>query len=83
MQRQIVWAAANTLAPALAELTKLGFEVTRRGESYRGDRSGMTLEADDVLQLLGLAYLVQQRSIGATQATDVEVEALLRLEGET
>jgi hypothetical protein len=79
-------AAGNTLAPALAELVSLGFFVSRvamsaPGESFlRAEKSGIVLDASDPLELLGLAALAQRR--GAEWApSDVEVDALLKLQG--
>jgi hypothetical protein len=81
-----VHAAANALAPALAELQRMGFEVSHApnilGEAcYRAEGTNLVLTAADTLQLLGLAVLAQRRGNNACQATDAEVEALLLLEG--
>ncbi len=76
-------AAANTLAPALAELHSMGFAVRHQdgaGYSYVAERQGVILRADDVLQLLGLAILRERRGDAACDPTDDEVEGLLRLE---
>jgi hypothetical protein len=78
-------AAANTLAPALAELSGLGFEVSRisNGEGerfYRAENSEMVVSASDTLQLLGLAVLAARRGKAASQPTDAEIAAVLRLD---
>jgi hypothetical protein len=85
-QQLHIVAAANTLAPALAELIKLGFSVSgvvasASGESfYRAKKAGLVLDASDTLELLGLATLAERR--GATWApSDSEIEALLDLDG--
>lgn len=75
--------AANTLAPALAELHSMGFAVRHEdgaGYHYVAERQGVVLGADDVLQLLGLAILQERRGDAACRPTDAEVEDLLRLE---
>jgi len=80
-----VMALANTLAPAHAELRKLGFSVTRQPalgslrSILRAERPGLVLEADDTLQLLGLATLVERRG-EKWRPTDCEVDAFLGLE---
>ena len=78
-------AAANTLAPALAELSGLGFEVSRipNGEGerfYRAENSEMVVSASDTLQLLGLVVLAARRGKAASQPTDAEIAAVLRLD---
>ena len=76
-------AAANTLAPALAELRKIGFTVRSQdgaGYSYLAERRDVVLWADDVLQLLALAILYERRGDAACRPTDAEVQDLLRLE---
>ncbi len=78
-------AAANTLAPALAELSALGFKVSRIATSegdqfYRAENSEVVASASDTLQLLGLAVLAARRGKAASQPTDAEVAAVLRLE---
>jgi len=77
-------AAANTLAPAYSELLKLGFEVAQISTSrtgpaiLRATRAGLMLEAEDTLQLLGLATLAERR--GANwEPSDGEVDAFLRM----
>lgn len=81
----LVVAAGNTLAPALAELVSLGFSVSRvviaaPGDWFlRAEKSGIVLDAGDPLEL-GLAMLAERR--GAEWApSDVEVDALLKLQG--
>ena len=77
-------AEANTLAPAYSELLKLGFSVTqipgRQTASFilRAERPGLVLEAEDTLQLLGLATLAERRHAN-WKPTDSEVDAFLRL----
>jgi hypothetical protein len=80
-----VASAGNTLAPALAVLRELGFEVTRTGdgetELYRAENGACRLFAEDPLMLLGLATMVQHRG-ACWQPTDPEIEALLELSGD-
>jgi len=74
-------AAANTLAPALAELRHMGFTVRKQGDSgYLAERPGLVLGGDDVLQLLALAVLSERRGDAACRASDAEIENLLALE---
>jgi hypothetical protein len=83
-QQLHIVAAGNTLAPALAELTKLGFSVfavvaSSSGESFfRAQKVGLIL--GDTLELLGLATLVDRRGTDWAPS-DSEVEALLDLHG--
>ena len=84
-QQLHIVAAGNTLAPALAELVKLGFSVSgvvasASGESlFRAEKAGVVLDARDTLELLGLATLAERR--GSDWApSDSEVEALLDLD---
>jgi hypothetical protein len=87
MSKQLrIVAAGNTLAPALAELRKLGFSVLRlvgssSGDSrFRAEKAGLVLDADDILQLLGLATLAERR--GADwKPSNSEVADLLALQG--
>ncbi|WP_457351578.1 hypothetical protein [Roseateles sp. P5_D6] len=72
-------AASNTLAPALAVLVRKGYVVSREGDGYRADSSTRQLQADDPLQLLGLAAMLDERG-ASWQPTDEEVEAILQLE---
>jgi hypothetical protein len=85
-QQLHIVAAGNTLAPALAELRKLGFSVSAvaasaSGEAlFRAEKVGVVLDARDTLELLGLASLAERR--GANWApSDFEVGALLDLHG--
>jgi hypothetical protein len=85
-QQLHIAAAGNTLAPALAELIKLGFSVSAlavsaSGESlFRAEKVGVVLDARDTLELLGLATLAERR--GADWApSNSEVKALLDLHG--
>jgi hypothetical protein len=76
-------AAANTLAPALAELHGMGFAVRYhddRGYRYVAERRDVILQAEDLLQLLALAILSERRGDAACRPTDAEVQSLLRLE---
>jgi hypothetical protein len=83
-QQLHIVAAGNTLAPALAELTKLGFSVfavvaSVSGESFfRAQKVDLILDASDTLELLGLATLVDRRGTDWAPS-DSEVEALLDL----
>ena len=59
-------AAGNTLAPALAELKRMGFTISLTGgagakRTYRAERASATLVGNDVLQLLALATLLERR----------------------
>jgi hypothetical protein len=77
-------AAGNTLAPAYAELQKLGFSLSlvpkSNGEEswIRAERAGLRLEAPDPLQLLGLAALVNRRG-ASWMPTGSEIDAMLKL----
>jgi hypothetical protein len=73
-------AAANTLAPALAALRRKGYTVSRLGDEYRAENAARLLFADDLLLLLGLAVLLDERG-DAWYPTDAEIQALLELEG--
>lgn len=73
-------AAANTLAPALAALRQKGYTVSRRDDSYRAESAARLLLADDLLQLLGLVALLDERG-DSWHPTDEEIQALLDLEG--
>jgi hypothetical protein len=87
MSEQVtIHAAANVLAPALAELSAMGFSVSLgpivAGEqTYRAESATAVVTAADTLQLLGLAVLVSRRGKDASRPTDAEVAALLRLDG--
>ncbi len=78
-------AAGNTLAPALAELIKLGFSVSGvvaspSGESFfRAEKVGLVLDGRDTLELLGLATLAERRGEDWAPC-DSEVDALLDLQ---
>jgi hypothetical protein len=74
-------AAANTMAPALAVLCRKGYVVTRQGYTYRADSGARSLLADDPLQLLGLAALLDERG-ESWQSTDEEIDALIALDAE-
>jgi len=78
--------AGNVFAPALAELGAMGFRVslgpTVAGErNFRAECAGVVVTAPDTLQLLGLAVLASRRGRGATQPTDAELDAMLKLDG--
>jgi hypothetical protein len=86
-EKVTVVAAGNTLAPALAVLHRLGFQVSAMNSSMSGppllqaEDETCRLIAEDPLLLLGLATLVRQR--GANwKPTDEEVTDLLRLMGD-
>ena len=80
-QRTLV-AAANTFAPALAELQGMGFRVMNLGNgNYTAERSEVLLIAEDVLYLLALAVLNERRGDAACHPTDAEVAAVLALDG--
>ena len=79
-------AAANTFAPALAELQGMGYAVRHQddpGYCYVAERRDVLLHADDVLQLLALAILNKRRGDAACRPTDAEMQDLLRLEQRT
>lgn len=83
-ERTTIVAAGNTLAPALAVLRGLGYEVTREsaGErSYVAVSRVCRLVAEDPLTLLGLAKLYEVRG-NSWKPTDSEVSAFFGLEGE-
>jgi len=82
--RTAITAAGNTLAPALASLKALGYQVSRdpAGQRlYRADNAECSLAAEDPLSLLGLVKLYEVR--GADwHPTDAEVSAFLGMEGQ-
>jgi hypothetical protein len=84
-QKPCLVAAGNTLAPALSELRKLGFSVSRVSTSepgafqLRAESESLILVAGDTVQLLGLAAVAERRGPSWTP-TDAEVDALLELE---
>jgi len=83
--RFTVAAAGNTMAPALAVLKGLGYDVSRHissngTEEFHAHGLQAHLVAEDILQLLGLAALVRERG-AQWLPSDPEVEALLRLSG--
>jgi hypothetical protein len=85
-ERLNISVAGNVFAPALAEVSAMGFRVTPTEASdgehaYRAESSEITLIAPDTLQLLGLAVLASRRGRNATRPTDSEVDAMLRLDG--
>jgi hypothetical protein len=85
-QQLTISVAGNVFAPALAELSAMGFRVSRgptvEGErTFRAENAAAVVTAPDTLQLLGLAVLASRRGINATKPTDSEVAALLRLDG--
>jgi len=78
--------AGNVFAPALAELSAMGFRVSPgpvvAGErTFRAESSDIVVNAPDTLQLLGLAVLASRRGRNATRPTDSEVDAMLKLDG--
>jgi hypothetical protein len=78
-------AAANTLAPALAILRKLGYTVSRIEKpggtvGYKAEGVAGVLYGEDTLQLLALATIVQHRG-EKWQPSDQEVKDVLRLDG--
>lgn len=75
-------AAGNTLAPSLAEVRALGYEVSRGtdcGGAYVAEGQNSRLVADDPLGLLGLVKLYECRGKD-WQPTDDEVSVFLALE---
>lgn len=79
--------AGNTFAPALAALKSAGFAVTVASSNGAGEvqllqaeNSAYRLIAEDALQLLGLAKLVEVRG-NSWLPEDSEVEEFLRLMG--
>ncbi|MGS5084981.1 hypothetical protein ACVC7V_00575 [Hydrogenophaga sp. A37] len=77
-------AAGNTMAPSLAEVRALGYEVSRGtdcGGAYVAEGLNCRLVADDPLALLGLVKLFELRGRN-WQPTDDEVSAFLVLEDE-
>ena len=83
-ERITIAAAGNTLAPALAVIRGMGYQVTREagGDTvYVAESGACTLKAEDPLTLLGLAKLYEVRGRN-WRPTDAEVSALLALEGE-
>lgn len=80
-KRLFVTSASNTLAAALSTLRQSGYTVTLTTEGYRAENASASLLAEDLLQLLGLARLLEVRGV-AWPPTDEEVQAVLDLEGE-
>jgi len=82
-QRTDISAAGNTLAPALAVLRGMGYDVKREsgnGGWYAATSSRCSLRAEDPLALLGLAKLYEERG-SKWQPSDKEVSAFLALDG--
>lgn len=83
MAKVTISSAGNTMAPALAVLRDLGFDVTRvPGDPalLQADNEHCHLVAEDPLLLLGLATLFAHR--GPIWApSDEEVAAYLSLDG--
>ena len=78
----VIASAGNTLAPALACLTSMGYRVSRMGVSgsaYLAERQGCRLIGKDTLELLGLAALFHHRGT-EWMPSDSEVQALLKLD---
>ena len=83
MERTDISEAGNTLAPALAVLRGMGYDVKRESGNdgwYAAISSRCSLRAEDPLALLGLAKLYEARG-AKWQPSDEEVSALLALEG--
>ncbi len=83
--RTTISAAGNTLAPALAVVRALGYEVTREPAGlrrYKAVNSRCELFAEDPLQLLGLIQLFESRG-ASWQPSDAEVSELLVLEAQS
>lgn len=81
--RTKIAAAGNTLAPALAVLQSMGYDVKREPGNevwYEATNNCCSLRAEDPLALLGLAKLYEVRGNG-WQPSDEEVLAFLALEG--
>lgn len=75
-------AAGNTMAPALAVLSEIGFEVKKQfgvDGLYEAERKGCRLVAEDPLTLLGLAKLYEIRGAG-WMPTDAEVSEFLQID---
>ncbi len=72
--------AGNVFAPAFAVLRSRGYHVEARaeagGDQWLARRGDEELVADDPLQLLGLACMLEKRGRGWS-ATDDEVNAYL------
>jgi len=80
--RTTLTSAGNTLAPALASLKALGYEVSRDTSGqrlYRAENAVCSLSAEDPLLLLGLAKLYEVRGEN-WHPTDSEVSAFLGME---
>ena len=81
-ERTKISAAGNTLAPALAVLLGMGYDVKRESGNegwYAAISSRCSLRAEDPLTLLGLAKLYEVRGT-RWQPSDKEVSAFLALE---
>jgi hypothetical protein len=83
-ERITIATAGNTLAPALAVVRGMGYQVTREAGGdmlYVAEIGVCILKAEDPLTLLGLAKLYEVRGRN-WRPTDAEVSAFLALEGE-
>ena len=67
--------AGNTLSSAYSALMEMGYavSVSTDGKSFRGQKAGCTLIADDPLTMLGLAKLYELRGEN-WRPTDAEVD---------
>jgi hypothetical protein len=83
VDRIVIAAAGNTMAPALSVLHKLGYQVRAvpaHPSMLQAENASFKLLADDPMQLLALATIAAHR--GADwRATDVEINALTALDG--
>ena len=75
-------AAANTVAPPILELERLGFVISapEAGETFIATRGNETYSADDPVTVLGLVRLVELRT-WEWGATDAEIESVLEKHG--
>ena len=80
-ERLFLTSASNTLAAALSPLRRAGYTVTLTTEGYRAESATAILFAEDLLQLLGLARLLEVQGV-AWPPTDEEVQAVVDLERE-
>ncbi len=74
-------AAANLEVPAYLEISKRGYDVTRRSDSINGEvwsahHGSSILEAESPIQLLGLIALIEARGEDC-HSTDDETELFL------
>ncbi len=75
-----IFAAGNTVVPAILALEKLGFTVSiegTEGEMFRATRGNDAYVADDPVAVLGLVKLVEVRS-WEWRSTEADLQRVMR-----